>query len=241
VPILFFLLLASNAPTPLFREVPASESGITWTHQNGRSEHRYLPETSGAGVAIFDYNNDGWTDILLANSGPSSFYKPGIPLLSALYRNNRDGTFTGVAKEAGITTEVYGMGVATGDYDGDGTVVAYRRLAQVLDTMGGSEQLEALHASRRALALRPGDPVIELRTAVILTHLGRYAAARPLLEHVVKRDPHNSQAHVTLATTYSHLGERALARKETEIVVELEKSKPERTQDSGLPSLPAQP
>jgi enediyne biosynthesis protein E4 len=118
--ILSFLFLAASAPAPIFREVPARESGIAWTHQNGRSEHRYLPETTGAGVALLDYNNDGWMDILLVNSGPSSFYKPDVALLSALYRNNHDGTFTDVAKEAGITTEIYGMGVAAGDYDGDG-------------------------------------------------------------------------------------------------------------------------
>jgi predicted Zn-dependent protease len=100
-------------------------------------------------------------------------------------------------------------------------------LAQVLDSMGETERREALRASRRALALRPGDPVIELKTAVILTRLGQYAAARPLLAHVVKLQPGNSQAHVTLASTYAHLGERALAQKETEIVVQLEKSKAE--------------
>ncbi len=70
------VLFAATATAQIFREVPSSESGITWTHQNGRSEHRYLPETTGAGVAIFDYNNDGWMDILLVNSGASSFYKP---------------------------------------------------------------------------------------------------------------------------------------------------------------------
>ena len=116
---LFPFLAATNA-IPIFREAPATESGITWIHQNGRSNHRYLPETTGAGVAIFDYNNDGWMDILLVNSGASSFYQPPTPPRTALYRNNHDGTFTDVAKEAGITTDLYGMGVAIGDYDGDG-------------------------------------------------------------------------------------------------------------------------
>ena len=120
LPFLFLLLATGNSQNPIFREVPPAESGITFIHQNGRSEHRYLPETTGAGVAIFDYNNDGWMDILLVNSGASTFYKPPAPLLSALYRNNHDGTFTEVAKEAGLTTEIYGMGVAIGDYDSDG-------------------------------------------------------------------------------------------------------------------------
>jgi Tfp pilus assembly protein PilF len=65
-----------------------------------------------------------------------------------------------------------------------------------------------------------------LKTAVILTKLGRFAAARPLLEHVVKADPRNSQAHVALASVYTRLGQRDLARTESEIVVDLEKSKP---------------
>jgi enediyne biosynthesis protein E4 len=120
LPCLFFLFAAGSPQTPIFREIPAADSGITWVHENGRSDHRYLPETIGAGVAIFDYNNDGRMDVLLVNSGPSTFYRPSTPLQSALYRNNRDGTFTDVAKEAGVTTAIYGMGVATGDYDGDG-------------------------------------------------------------------------------------------------------------------------
>ncbi len=107
-------------PTPIFREVPPTESGITWVHANGRSKHRYLPETTGAGVAIFDYDNDGWMDILLVNSGSSSFFKPETPLYPALYRNNRDGTYTDVTKQAGLTTDLFGQGVAIGDYDGDG-------------------------------------------------------------------------------------------------------------------------
>jgi len=105
---------------PVFREVPASETGITWVHDNGKSKYHYLPEMAGAGVAIFDFDNDGWMDILLVNSGPSSFYHPSAHLHQALYRNNHDGTFTDVTIKAGLTTELFGMGVAVGDYDGDG-------------------------------------------------------------------------------------------------------------------------
>jgi protein O-GlcNAc transferase len=98
-------------------------------------------------------------------------------------------------------------------------------LAQVLDSIGENERPEALKASRRALALKPGDPEIELKTSVILTRLGRFAEARPLLEHVVKVAPDNAQAHVTLASTYARLGQRELARKQNEIVLRLEKTK----------------
>ena len=80
----------------------------------------YLPETVGAGCAFLDFDNDGWMDIYLVNSGPCDFYQPPRPLRNALYRNNRDGTFTDVTAKAGVAGTAYGMGVAVGDYDGDG-------------------------------------------------------------------------------------------------------------------------
>jgi enediyne biosynthesis protein E4 len=105
---------------PLFVSVPPSVSGITWKHVNGRSPNYYLPETTGAGCAFFDYDNDGWMDIYLVNSGRCDFYDPDPPLRNALYHNNRDGTFTDVTERAGLQGGGYGMGVAVGDYDGDG-------------------------------------------------------------------------------------------------------------------------
>jgi enediyne biosynthesis protein E4 len=116
--------LLSNAvgidPTIIFEEIPSSQSGITWIHQNGKSKQRYLPEMTGAGIAIFDYNNDGWMDVFLVNSGPSRFYRPSGQLHAALYRNNHDGTFSDVTRSAGLNTELFGMGIAIGDYDNDG-------------------------------------------------------------------------------------------------------------------------
>ena len=104
----------------LFERIPGSASGITWRHVNGRSSEYYLPETTGAGCAFLDYDNDGWMDIYLVNSGKCDFYDPQPPLRNALYRNNRDGTFTDVTEKAGVAGGGYGMGVAVGDYDGDG-------------------------------------------------------------------------------------------------------------------------
>ena len=103
-----------------FEEIPPSVSGITWLHTAGKSPQKYLPETSGAGCAFFDYDNDGWMDIYLVNSGKCDFYDPPHPLRNALYRNTRDGTFTDVTEKAGVAGGGYGMGVAAGDYDGDG-------------------------------------------------------------------------------------------------------------------------
>ncbi|HEU4869701.1 MAG TPA: CRTAC1 family protein [Pyrinomonadaceae bacterium] len=106
-----------------FVEVPSSQSKITWTHDNGRSELRHLPETCGGGGLFFDFDNDGWMDIYLVNSGPSDFYKPKTPIKNALYRNNGDGTFTDVTDKAGVACGQmgnFGMGAAAADFDGDG-------------------------------------------------------------------------------------------------------------------------
>ncbi|HET7207447.1 MAG TPA: CRTAC1 family protein [Terriglobales bacterium] len=109
-------------PTPVypFEEVPASVSGINWKHTAGKSPQKYLPETTGAGCAFLDYDNDGWMDIYFVNSGKCDFYNPDPPLRNALYRNNRDGSFTDVTEKAGVLGGGYGQGVAVGDYDGNG-------------------------------------------------------------------------------------------------------------------------
>ncbi|HEX3557653.1 MAG TPA: CRTAC1 family protein [Pyrinomonadaceae bacterium] len=113
---------APSKSSVTFEEVPPKASGITWVHDNAHSSERYLPETVGAGCAFLDYDNDGWMDIYLVNSGPSDFFKPTAPLTNALYHNNHDGTFTDVTDKAGVAGGTFGMGVAAGDYDGDGWV-----------------------------------------------------------------------------------------------------------------------
>jgi hypothetical protein len=109
----------------VFTEVPPSQSGIEWTHNNAISPEHYLPETVGAGCAFLDYDNDGWMDIYLVNSGPSDFFSPSTVLKNALYHNNHDGTFTDVTDTAGVAGGNFGMGVAAADYDGDGWVDIY--------------------------------------------------------------------------------------------------------------------
>jgi VCBS repeat protein len=83
------------------------------------SPARHLPETLGPDCAFLDYD-DGWMDVYLVNSGPCDFYKPDRPVCNALYRNNRDGTFTDITARAGVTGGTFGMGVAVADYDNDG-------------------------------------------------------------------------------------------------------------------------
>src|SRR3954470_18615045 len=111
-----------GATPAIFEEVPSSASGITWVHENAMSPERYLPETMGPGVAFLDYDNDGWMDIFMVNSGgPNDFYTPKTPLKNALYKNNRDGTFTDVTDKAGVAGgREFGMGCAVGDFDNDG-------------------------------------------------------------------------------------------------------------------------
>jgi hypothetical protein len=119
--------VAAALPSPdyPFVEVPPSASKITWVHNAGKSALKHLPEISGAGCAFLDYDNDGWMDIYLVNSGKADFYTPDGPLRNALYRNNRDGTFTDVTEKAGVGSGIYGMGVAVGDYDNDGSPDIY--------------------------------------------------------------------------------------------------------------------
>lgn len=95
------------------------EAGILFEHNNGAFGKKYLPETLGSGCAFFDYDNDGWQDILLINGMDwPGHYRRRTTM--QLYRNNRNGTFTDVTRQAGLDVEMYGIGVAVGDYDNDG-------------------------------------------------------------------------------------------------------------------------
>jgi hypothetical protein len=108
-----------------FEKVPSGKSGITWVHNNAQSTERHLPETVGAGCAFLDYDNDGWMDIYLVNSGSADFFTPAAALKNALYRNNHDGTFSDVTEKAGVAGGTFGMGAAAADYDGDGWIDLY--------------------------------------------------------------------------------------------------------------------
>src|SRR5260370_42601769 len=87
------LARAADQPLYPFSEVLSSVSGIHFTHVAGSSAEKYLPESTGSGCAFLDYDNDGWMDIYLVNSGPCGFFTPGTPLRNALYRKNPAGAF----------------------------------------------------------------------------------------------------------------------------------------------------
>jgi len=101
-----------------FEDVTAS-AGIRFTHNNGAFGKKWLPETMGSGVAFLDYDNDGWQDILMVNGADWAGHVKRHTTL-ALYHNNHDGTFTDVTRKAGLAVEMYGMGVAVGDFNNDG-------------------------------------------------------------------------------------------------------------------------
>ena len=124
--------VASPSPSPTpprpsgpieFSDV-TSEAGVRFRHNSGAFGKKYLPETIGAGGAFFDYDNDGWQDIFLVNSmdWPENKKRKSFP---ALYRNNKDGTFTDVTHQVGLGVEMYGIGVAIADYDNDGNEDIY--------------------------------------------------------------------------------------------------------------------
>jgi len=120
-----FLIGASQlpkaAPKPLahFTDI-ATKAGLTDTEIfGGVNTKKYIIETTGTGVAIFDYDNDGWPDIFIVN-GTTLDALPGKAPTSHLYHNNHDGTFADVTKKAGLTHTGWGQGVCVGDYDNDG-------------------------------------------------------------------------------------------------------------------------
>jgi enediyne biosynthesis protein E4 len=100
----------------------AEEAGLTtWHHTAGTPEKRFILEANGAGVALLDYDNDGWLDIYLVNGTTyDALQGKATPPHSALFHNNHDGTFTDVAAKAGVTNDRWGYGVVVADYDNDG-------------------------------------------------------------------------------------------------------------------------
>ena len=120
------LLVGAAATLPVaavhFTDV-TQQAGIRFVHNSGRAGKKFLPETLGAGGAFFDADGDGWLDVLLINS--KDWAPRGRKSYCALYHNNHNGTFTDVTAASGLNIEMYGMGVAIGDFDNDGRDDAY--------------------------------------------------------------------------------------------------------------------
>ena len=127
---IFYLLLSAALAValalPAVERPPAIQftdittaAGIHFIHNSGAFGQKYLPETMGPGAAFIDYDGDGWQDIFLVNSMDWPGHAKRHSTF-ALYHNNQNGTFTDVTKQVGLAIELYGMGVAVGDYDNDG-------------------------------------------------------------------------------------------------------------------------
>ena len=105
----------------VFQDISDSSGLARWHHTVGTPEKNYIIETIGSGVALLDYDHDGWLDIYLVNG--STFEaeegKAAAPH-AALFHNNHDGTFTDVAAKAGVANDRWGVGAAVADYDNDG-------------------------------------------------------------------------------------------------------------------------
>jgi hypothetical protein len=108
------------APLAYFTDI-AKQSGLTAINVfGGVTTKKYILETTGTGVAIFDYDNDGWPDIFIANGTTLEGLPAGPAPTNHLYHNNHDGTFSDVTKKAGLAHTGWGQGVCVGDYDNDG-------------------------------------------------------------------------------------------------------------------------
>ncbi|MGA2569654.1 MAG: CRTAC1 family protein [Terracidiphilus sp.] len=110
------------ASGPAIFEDISEKAGVTqWTHKMGTKEKKYIIETNGSGVALIDYDNDGWLDIYVVNGSTfDALDGKETPPHAALFHNNHDGTFTDVAAKAGVTNDRWGIGAAVADYDNDG-------------------------------------------------------------------------------------------------------------------------
>ena len=107
---------------PIVFEDIAAKAGLTsWHHTMGTRQKNYIIETTGSGVALLDYDNDGWLDIYMVNGSTyDAITGKTTPPHAALFHNNHDGTFTNVAEKAGVTNDRWGFGAAVGDFDNDG-------------------------------------------------------------------------------------------------------------------------
>jgi hypothetical protein len=105
----------------IFQDITKAAGLSNWRHVMGGPEKTFILESNGSGVALLDYDNDGWLDIYLVNGSTfNALDGKETPPHAALYHNNHDGTFTDVAAKAGVTNDRWGFGVTVGDYDNDG-------------------------------------------------------------------------------------------------------------------------
>jgi hypothetical protein len=137
------VMMTTQAAAPVtFADVTA-KAGIRFVHTSGAFGKKYLPETMGSGCVFFDADGDGWQDLLFVNSAnwPNRAAAKTAP---ALYRNNRDGTFTDITRASGLDVEAYGIGAAAADFDNDGRADVY------ITALGGNRLFRGLGGGKFA-------------------------------------------------------------------------------------------
>jgi hypothetical protein len=117
------LTLQQNQPVQFVNVAP--RAGIAYEHENGASAEKYMPETMAGGALIFDYNNDGSSDLFFVNGGSFVDKRIAAGARHRLYRNTGDGKFTDVSESSGIRISGFGMGACSADYDNDGWADLY--------------------------------------------------------------------------------------------------------------------
>lgn len=121
----FLLSVASTAPAAIRLADVTSQAGMAFRHVDGSSGQYHIQESVCAGLALFDYDSDGDVDIYFVNGGALRGTAFSTPPANALYRNDGAWTFTDVTAQSGLGNAEHGLGVAAGDYDGDGDLDLY--------------------------------------------------------------------------------------------------------------------
>lgn len=124
-----------------------SAAGIRFVHHTGAFGKKYLPETIGSGVVVFDADGDDWPDVLFVN-GTNWPGRPSAGSHAGLYRNNRNGTFSEISRGSGLDVPLYGIGGAAADFDNDG------RADVLITALGGSRLFRNLGSGRFAEATK---------------------------------------------------------------------------------------
>ncbi len=112
--------MATRAGSACRFEDIAEQAGVRFQYDSGATSHLFIADTMGGGVALFDFDDDGWLDIYLVNGCALPIDRQSPPRPNKLYRNRRDGTFEDVTERAGVAGRGYGMGCVVGDFDNDG-------------------------------------------------------------------------------------------------------------------------